>query len=142
MNRKALLAAALLTASFGAHAYHDLRVEARVVSVVPYLSLSFGSLYHDGFRVEFESGGQRYYTHSPYRPGPVIIVPPPHRVVHVHRFDHRHGFRDHHRHGGWDDRGRRAWKEHDRWDDRRDRRGDDRRGRDDGRHRHDDRSRR
>jgi hypothetical protein len=126
MLRQALLAAALLAATLSAHA--GSYVEGRVISVEPRLSVSFGSLLHDGFRVEYEFGGERYNTHSHRHPGPVILVPPPVRVIHSgHRFGHRH---DH-----WRDDHRRGWKDHDRWDHRRHWRDDDRgRGRKHDRH--------
>lgn len=140
MLRHALFAAALFAATLSPSAHSGDYVEGRVVGVVPHLSLSFGSLLHDGFRVEYEFGGDRYYTHSHHHPGPVILVPPPIRVIPAGpRFGHRHAYwRDDHRrgwddHDRWDDR--RHWKEHDRWDNRRHWRGDDRgRGRKHGRH--------
>lgn len=129
MIRKTLAAAALLLASTGAFATGFGHVEARVLDVAPRLSLSFGSLIHDGFNVTYELGGSRYVTHRYDRPGRVIYVPQPVRVTHVHRYENRH------RHWNrWDDhdRGRRAWQEHNRFDDRkswkRHDRDDDRRG--------------
>jgi hypothetical protein len=120
MLRTLLIATALLTASGTALAYGG-DGYGRVVTVEPHFVFSFGSRHHDGFNVLYESGGSHYWTHSNYRPGPVIVLPP-HPVRHVY----------HHR--GWDDRhdwrhDRRDWH-HDRRDDRhgwRDDRHDDRR---------------
>lgn len=127
MLRQALFAAALVAATLSPSAHSGDFVEGRVVAAVPHLSLSFGSLHHDGFRVEYEFAGDRYFTHSHRHPGPVILVPPPIRVIPAGpRFGHRHNhWRDH----------RRGWDDHDRWDDRRHWRDDDRgRGRKHGRH--------
>jgi hypothetical protein len=108
MLRTLLFATALLTASGTALAHNDY-MYGRVVSVEPSISVSFGTGYYDGFRVLYESGGSRYWTHTPYRPGPTIVLPPRHRVQHVHHYrdygrgwdDHRDGWRDdrreHHR---------------------------------------------
>ena len=107
MLRTLLIASALLTASGTAIARDDYG-HGRVVSVEPHFVLSFGTRHHDGFRVLYESGGSRYWTHTPYRPSHTILLPPRHRVQHVHHY------RDYGR--GWDDR--RGWK--DRHDGRRD----------------------
>lgn len=136
MLRKALFAAALFAATLSSSAHSGDYVEGRVISVVPHLSLQFGSLRHDGFRVEYELGGQRYNTHSHHRPERVILVPPPFRAGFLPpHFPPRVGhWRDDHR----DDR--RGWRGHDRWDDHRhghrhDGRGDGRgHGRKHGRH--------
>lgn len=127
MLRAALFTAALFAATLSPGAHSGDYVEGRVVAVVPHLSLSFGSPLHDGFRVDFDLGGERYSTHSHRHPGRVILVPPPYRVIPAGpQFGHRH---DH-----WRD-DRRHWKDHDRWDDRRHWRGDDRgRGHKHGRH--------
>ena len=126
MLRTLILAAGLLAASGSALADYDHGYRhGRVISVEPNFVISFGSRHHDGFRILYESGGHRYWTHSYHRPGPVIVLPPRH-VTHVY----------HSRHHGWDDRrdwreDRRDWrhdKRHDRRDDRRDHR---RHGRDD-----------
>ncbi|MEW6120007.1 MAG: hypothetical protein AB1593_07955 [Pseudomonadota bacterium] len=126
MLRTLILAAGLLAASGTALAYDDYgHRHGRVISVEPHFTISFGSRHHDGFRILYESGGYRYWTHSHYRPGPVIVLPPRH-VRHIH----------HHRHGGWHDRhdwrdDRHDWRHdwrHDRRDDRREHR---RHGRDD-----------
>lgn len=119
MLRKSLIGIALLAASAGAMAGGDY-VYGRVVLVEPSFSISIGSgRHHDGFRILYEVGGERYWTHSHYHPGQVIWVPRP-VVRHVHYYKykhhHRHGWQDR-RHDGWDDRD-------DRWDDRRDGRGD------------------
>lgn len=127
MLRKLLIATALLAAS-GAALAHNTQVYGRVVSVEPRVSIAFGTGYHDGFRVLYESGGQRYWTHSQHRPGHVIVLPPQHhRVKHVyHHYDH-YGHR-----GGWDKHrkhGRDDWRD-DRRDHHNDRRDHRRHGRD------------
>jgi hypothetical protein len=148
MLRAALFSAALFAAALSPSAHSSDYVEGRVISVVPHLSLSFGSLLNDGFRVDYEFGGQRYSTHSHRHPGRVILVPPPYRIIPVGpRFGHRHNhWRNDDRHD-WDDddhgddrrhwrkHDRRGWDDHDRGDDHRHWRGDDRgRGRKHGRH--------
>jgi len=130
MLRTALISAALIAATLSPAARGSDYVEAHVVSVVPHLALSFGSLRHDGFRVDYEIGGHRYATHSHRHPGRVILVPPPFRVVPVPPSFRRGHDHDDHRHD-WKDRGR--------WDDRRHWRNDDHghdrgRGRKHGRH--------
>ncbi|MCA1926386.1 MAG: hypothetical protein LDL16_08935 [Thiobacillus sp.] len=103
MLRTLTLAASLLATSGAALAYDDYAYRhGRVVSVQPNVIISFGTRHHDGFRILYESGGHRYWTHSYHRPGPVIVLPPRH-ITHIH----------HSRHHGWDDR--RDWR-----DDRRD----------------------
>lgn len=107
MLRNLLIATALLTASGSALA-HDNYGYGRVVSVEPSISVSFGTGYYDGFRVLYESGGSRYWTHTPYRPGPTIMLPPPYQVryMHAHR-DQWRGWNDRHdgrdRRDGWRD---------------------------------------
>ncbi len=123
MLRTLLIASTLLAASGTAIARSDYG-HGRVVSVEPHFVLSFGTRHHDGFRVLYESGGARYWTHTPYHPGHVIVLPPPHRVTHVRHY-RDYGYRDYGR--GWDDR--RGWNDrdnrHDGWrDDRREHRGD------------------
>lgn len=108
MIRKLLLAATLLTAANAALAHGDSGY-GRVVSVEPRVSISFGTGYYDGFRVLYESGGHHYWTRTPYYPGPVILVPAPYRVQHVH----------HHHRDRWEDR--RYWRGY-RHEDRDDRR--------------------
>ncbi len=94
MLRKSLFAIALLAASGGAMAGHDDYVYGRVVSVEPHFSISISSgRYHDGFRILYETGGQRYWTHSTHRPGQVIWVPRP-AVRHMHHHYDRHDRRD------------------------------------------------
>ena len=106
MLRKILIATALLTASGTALAHSDY---GRVVSVEPHFAISFGTRHHDGFRVLYESGGARYWTHTRHHPGHVIVLPERHHVRHVQhhrdygyrddwrgRDDHR-GHRKHHR---------------------------------------------
>lgn len=128
MLRTLVLAASLLAASGSALAHNDYGPrQGRVISVEPNFVISFGTRHHDGFRILYESGGQRYWTHSYHRPGPVIVLPARH-VTHVY-----HPYRP-----GWDDR--RDWR-HDRrdWrhDNRQDRRGDRRDDRRDHRHHRD-----
>ncbi len=126
MLRTLLIATALLTASGTALAHND-HAYGRVITVEPRVSVSFGTGYHDGFRVLYESGGARYWTHTPHHPGHVIVLPPPHRVTHVQHY-RDYGYRDYGR--GWDDR--RDWDDrHDGWrDDRRGHRPHRRHGRD------------
>lgn len=115
MIRNLLIAAAMLTASEAALAHDDIGY-GRVISAEPRVSIAFGTGYYDGFRVLYESGGQRYWTTAPYYPGEVIMLPAHHRVRHVHHH------RDHHRWNdrrGWDDR--RDWRDDRRHDRRHDR---------------------
>lgn len=126
MLRTLLVTAALLAVSGSAFA-HDNRDRGRVVSVEPYFVVSFGTRQHDGFRVLYESGGSRYWTHTRYRPGPVIVLPPSRPVMHVHHY------REEER--GWDDR--RGWDNRRDWyDDRREHRGGERGYRNHRRHGH------
>lgn len=124
MLRKFMIAAALLTASgtalaHGGHGY------GRVVTVEPHFVLSFGTRHHDGFRVLYETGGQRYWTYTSYRPARTIVLPPRQRV---HPVYHYGSYRNH-----WD--GRRDWHDRRDWrDDRRDHRREKRHD-----HRHHDR---
>lgn len=109
MLRTLLIATTLLTASGTALAHSDYGY-GRVVTVEPHFAISFGTRHHDGFRVLYESGGSRYWTHTPHRPGPVIVLPPQHHVKHVYRYrDYGHG---------WDHR--RDWNDRREWNDRRD----------------------
>ena len=119
MLRTALFVAALAMATSNASAHGDDFIRGNGISVVPQISLSFGSQRHDGFRG-------------------TIMVPPHFAVVPVLPRPYFRGDR----HWRGDDRGhwrgdnRRGWREHDRWDDRRHWRGDNHRH---GRgHRHDD----
>ena len=94
MLRTLLIATTLLTVSATAHAHSD-HGYGRVVAVEPHFAISFGSPYPNGFRVLVESGGARYWTHTSYRPGPMIMLPPPaYRPIY-----HDHGYR-----GDWGDR--------------------------------------
>lgn len=129
MLRKSLIALALLAASGGAMAGGDY-VYGRVVVVEPNFSISFGSGgYRDGYRILYEFGGHRYWTHSHRHPGAVIWVPRPVVVGNVYRYrpHYRHDYRHDYRHErgerrhDWEDRRR------DRWDERRDDRRDWRR---------------
>lgn len=117
MIRKLLIAATFVSAGFsGAALAHGDYGYGRVIEVEPRVSVSFGTGYYDGFRVLFESGGQRYWTHTPYRPGPMIVMPPayrmypvpPHAVRHYPGWDDRRGWRNDYRHD----------RRHDRHDDR------------------------
>ncbi|HEY5763488.1 MAG TPA: hypothetical protein VIS73_09815 [Rhodocyclaceae bacterium] len=136
MIRQALLAASLLAASTGALATDFGHVERHVLRPVEHLTLSVGSLLHDGFNITYGIGGHRHENRS--HSSRVIVVPPPVRVIHRHRHESRHSHWNRHDHG------RRAWRDHDRHDDRRgwgnkrrgDDRWDDRRGRDRNRSRH------
>jgi hypothetical protein len=114
MFKHILIGAALLAAS-GIAAAHDGYRHGRVITVEPHFVVSFGSRHADGFRILYESGGHRYWTHSYHRPGPMIVVPP--RPVYYYapqpRYD-RHWNNRHDRH--WDNRHDRR---HDRHDDRR-----------------------
>ncbi|HUX31156.1 MAG TPA: hypothetical protein VMV78_11115 [Thiobacillus sp.] len=129
MLRILLIATALLAASGSALAHND-RTYGRVIAVEPRISVSFGTGYHDGFRVLVESGGSRYWTDMPHHPGRAIVLPPPHRVTYVRHY-RDYGYRDYGR--GWDDRGRKDqrdnWRE-DRREHRSDRRDQRRHGRD------------
>ncbi len=115
MLRTLLIATALLTTSGAA-----LARDGRVISVEPSFSVSFGTRHHDGFRVQYESGGQRYWGHSDHHPGHYFVLPPQHHV------QSNYGYRDH----GWSGRdrhygkGHREDRRHDRHDDRKDRRHD------------------
>lgn len=111
--RTLLITTALLTGTGSALAHGSY---GRVISVEPHVVISFGTGRHDGFRVLYETGGQHYWTHSPYYPGRVIMLPPRHRIQHIHHHHYRDG-------RGWDDR--RDWKDRRDWrDDRRDWRND------------------
>lgn len=124
MLRTLLIATALLTASSASFAHGGNYGHGRVITVEPQFVISFGSRHHDGFRVLYESGGSRYWTHTSYRPGRTIVLPPHHRVQHVHHYrDYGHrwdGRRDwNHRHNDWhhdarrhDRDGRRDYREH------------------------------
>lgn len=131
MLRTLILTAGLLAASTSALADYDHGYRhGRVVAVEPNVVISFGTRHHDGFRILYESGGYRYWTHSDHRPGPVIVLPP-HHVTHVyhsrhHRWDDRRDWHDD-RHGWRHDR--RDWR-HDYRHDRRDERREHRRHRD------------
>ena len=120
MLRTLLFAAALAVASSQASAHGDDYFRGDVIGVVPQVSLSFGSLRHDGFRG-------------------TITLPPPFAVVPVLPRPYIGGahWRDDDR-GSWRDHDRRHWRhrDHERWDDRRHWKGDKHRhGR---RHGHDD----
>ena len=103
MLRTLLIATAMLTTSGAALAGgHD--DYGRVILVEPHFSISFGSRHRDGFRILYEFGGHRYWTHSHRYPGHYIVLPPHHRFKHGTplRYD------DH----GWNDYDRHHWKGH------------------------------
>ena len=118
MLRKALMAASILLASGSALA-HEGYVSGRVVRVEPSLSVSInGGQYNDGYRVLYESGGQRYWTHSDYRPRGVIYVPRPIQVQPVYYTQSYYSGNSGH-HYGWGNRHDRheEWREHHRDED-------------------------
>ncbi len=104
MLRTLLLTGALLTASGTALAHGGAPVYGRVIQVQPSVSVSFGTGRYDGFRVLYERGGNRYWTHAMYRPGPTILVPQYVPVTYAPRYapDHGRGWNDHR--GRHDDR--------------------------------------
>lgn len=111
MLRTLLIATALLAASGTAIARGD-DGHGRVISVEPHFVISFGTRHHDGFRVLYESGGARYWTHTQYRPSRVIVLPPPYRVMHEQHYrDYGRGWDGHHDRRGWDGR-RGDYREH------------------------------
>jgi hypothetical protein len=103
MLRTLLIATALLTASSASFAHDRDDGYGRVVSVEPRFVISFGTRQPDGFRVLYESGGTRYWTHTSYYPGPAIMLPPPYRVQPVYYP------REYRR--GWHDRGWHDWRD-------------------------------
>ena len=117
MIRQALFAAALLTASTATLATGFGHVERHVLRPVEHLSLSIGSLLHDGFNVTYGIGGHHLSRSHRER----VIVVPPTRVTHIHRHENRHRHWDRGNHRGWRNDDRHS----SRWDDKR-RRGDDR----------------
>jgi len=94
MLRTLLIATALLGASGTALAHGDYGY-GRVIEVEPHIAISFGSPYPNGFRVLYESGGARYWTHTTYRPGPMIMLPPPVYRHMYHDRGYRHDWDDH-----------------------------------------------
>jgi hypothetical protein len=127
MLRKTLISAALLLASSGAWA-RDGYISGHVINVEPSITISVGGHRHqNGYRVLYETGGERYWTHSDYRPHDVIYVPRPVYVQPVQNYYYRG---DNGHHGGWGDNGH-----HNGWGDYREdhheRRGNDRRHHDD-----------
>lgn len=135
MIRQSLFAVALLAASAGASATGFGHVETHILRPVEHLSLSIGSVLHDGFNITYGIGGDRHVTRRHDYTNRVIVVPQPLRVIERHRHESRHSHWNRH------DNGRRAWRDHDRHHDRRgwddnNRHGDDRRGRDRNRSRH------
>lgn len=109
MLRTLLIATALLTASGASFAHGGSYGYGRVVAVEPNFVISFGTHRPDGFRVLYESGGDRYWTRTSYYPGPTIVLPPPYRVERVYYRDYGRGWNDR----GWDRRygGRNDWRE-------------------------------
>ena len=112
MLRTLLIATALLTASGAALAHGDDGYGyGRVITVEPRVSIAFGTGYHDGFRVLYESGGSRYWTYTPYRPVDYIVLPAQHRVRHVHRYrDYGYGWDDRRGRDGYHDGYRDGWR--------------------------------
>jgi hypothetical protein len=122
MLRTLLIAGVLLTASSTSFAHDGGHGYGRVVSVEPRFVISFGTHRPDGFRVLYESGGYRYWTHTSHYPGPRIVLPPSYRIERVYYRDyerdrdgrgwnHRRGDRD-----GWRDERREHRREHRRHD--------------------------
>lgn len=111
MFRTLLIATALLTTSGVALARDG---HGRVVSVEPHFSISVGTRHHDGFRVQYESGGHHYWTHTPYRPTQYIVLPPPQYVYYGHPGGHGYGHNKHHwkGHRGDRDDGYRGHRDH------------------------------
>lgn len=103
MLRKLLMVTALLTASGAALAHND-TTYGRVISAEPSVSIAFGSGHYDGFRVLYESGGSRYWTTIPYRPGHVIVLPPHRSVQHGYPYRYKKDAWDNRRHGRHDRR--------------------------------------
>ena len=101
MLRTLLIATALLTTS-GAALARDGHDYGRVISVEPSFSISLGTRHRDGFRVQYESGGQHYWGHSDHHPGQYFVLPPQHYV------QSNYGYRDH----GWRGRDRHHWQGH------------------------------
>jgi hypothetical protein len=113
MLRTLLIATTLLTASGAALAHSD-HGYGRVVSVEPNFVISFGTRHQDGFRVLYETGGYRFWTHTPYRPGYTIVLPPPYRAQNVYRYrDYGHNWNDYR--GDWRN-DRREHREHRHYD--------------------------
>jgi hypothetical protein len=108
-----MIATALLTASGASFAHDRDYGYGRVVSVEPQLSISFGSPYPDGFRVLYESGGSRYWTHTTYYPRETIVLPPAYEVHRVYYRDDRRGWDGPRR--GWEDRRDGGWRGEGRW---------------------------
>jgi hypothetical protein len=115
MLRTVIIAAALVAVSSNASAHGGYIRE--VIRTEPSISVAIGSVRHDGFRVEFESGGHVYNTIRERHPSRYIVVPQPVAVVPVvvprpyarddywrddrrhWRDEHRHWRGKHHRHG-------------------------------------------
>lgn len=123
MLRTALFIAALAAATGNASAHGGGYIRSEVIRSEPSVSVTVGSVRHDGFRVEYESGGRIYNTireryPDRYIPAPVVVVPVavprPYYRDDDWRDDRRHwrgehrDWRDdrrhwrgkHHRHGG------------------------------------------
>lgn len=128
MLRTLLIATALLTTS-GAALARDGQEYGRVISVEPSFSISFGTRHHDGYRVQYESGGHHYWTHSPHHPGHRFVLPPHHFVQSGYFVQPGYGYRDQ----GWDRHDRHHWRGH-REDRRHDRHDDDDDDHEDRRH--------
>lgn len=116
MLSKTLLAAGLLIASGSAMA-NDGYVYGRVITVEPRITINLGGARHyEGFRVLYETDGERYWTHSHTRPRNVIYVPRPVNVQPVYYSNHAR--RNEGGHYGWHNRDdhRSEWRGHDRHD--------------------------
>lgn len=102
---RTLILASTLAMSGLAHAHGYAYHAGRVVTVEPTFTISFGQRYPDGYRILYEVGGHRYWTHSYHRPGHTIVVPA-RPVTHVYHHYHygkpgwhpRHDDRRHWRH--------------------------------------------
>lgn len=118
MLRTLILATGLLVASSGVLARGDYdHGYGRVVSVEPHFVISFGGgRHHDGFRVLYDVGGTRYWTHSHHHPGHSLFVPPPHRVHYSGAYGHER--RDWRHHGGYRHSDHHGYRHHDRHHDR------------------------
>lgn len=117
MLRKNLIALALVAASTAAVAGRDDYVYGRVVSVEPHFVISIGGgRQYDGFRVLYDVGGQRYWTHSHRHPGHTIWVPRPYPpMVHHYRYRYDRPGWDNGWHDGYNHRERYEWNSRNNW---------------------------
>ncbi len=119
MLRTLLIATALLVASGTALARDGRHDYGRVISVEPSFNISFGTRHYDGFRVQYESGGRHYWTHTPYHPGHRVVLPSRHYTHSAYGYQDRDGY-EQNRHYA---KGYREDRHDNRHDDRHDRRG-------------------